>query len=162
MIYGSIPPISNGNYGTIDPSQFGRTGSAYTNPDYVNLFYAQTFSNNLDILFGDKETKDSAVFGGSSLFNSMPNASSPLFGGLGGLNVPSDIGGQSTLTSGVSPYMELIAKSNLIGKTVDAINPVTRQPFSGKVDAVSVENGVLLIDIGGIKVTPEYLVKVQE
>jgi len=58
--------------------------------------------------------------------------------------------------------MELIARSNLIGKTVEAINPLTREKFTGKVDAVLVENGILLIDIGGTKVTPEYLIKVTE
>lgn len=162
MVYGPIPPISGGNYGTIDPTQFGRTGSIHTNPDFASLFFAQTFTNNFDILFGDEERRDSSIFGGASLYNTIPNTASPLFGGLGGLTTPSDIGGQATLTSGISPYMELIARSNLIGKTVEAINPLTRETFTGKVDAVLVENGILLIDIAGTKVTPEYLVKVTE
>ena len=160
MVYGRVPPISGGNTGTIDISQFDRTGSPYTNPDFLRLLNEQMFVQNFDILFGDEERRDSSIFGGGNVSSIAPSSASPMFGGLTGAQLPSDIGGQSTLFNGVSPQFELIARSNLIGKNVEAINPATKQKFTGEVKSVILERGMLLIDIDGIKVPAENLLKV--
>lgn len=160
MVYGQVPPIRGGNTGTIDTSQFGRTGSPYTNPDFLKLLNEQMFVQNFDILFGDEEQRDSSIFGGGNVSNLAPSSSSPMFGGLTGAQMPSDLGGQTTFFNGVSPQFELIARANLIGKTVEAINPVTKQKFSGEVKSVILDGGILLIDIDGIKVPAENLLKV--
>ncbi|KAF0133323.1 MAG: hypothetical protein FD145_1341 [Candidatus Saganbacteria bacterium] len=150
---------SYGNTGTIDVSKFSRTGSPYTDPNSFALMLAQNM-NDFDILFGDEEKKDSSTFGSSSLFSSSPSSVSPYFGGLTGVDIPSDIGGQNTFFTGVSPAYEMIARSNLIGKTVEAVNPSTGQKFSGKVESVSVDGGILLINVGGTLLPPENLVSV--
>jgi len=161
MAYGQrVPPIYGGDTGTIDISQFERTGSPYTNPDFLRLLNEQMFIQNFDILFGDEERRDSTIFGGASVMNMVPSSASPMFGGLTGVQMPSDIAGQTTFFSGISPQLELIARSNLIGKTVEAIDPITKQRFTGEVKSIILERGILLIDIDGVKVPPENLLKV--
>ncbi|MFA4966693.1 MAG: hypothetical protein WC624_00515 [Candidatus Margulisiibacteriota bacterium] len=149
-----------GNTGTIDITKFSRTGSATTNTDNFALMLAQNM-NAFDILYGDDQSRDDSIFG-SSVFGTAPSSTSSIFGNVTGVNFPSDIGGVSTGYTGVSPAVEMIARSNLIGKTVDAIDPSTRQQFSGKVESVSVQGGILLINVGGISVPPENLLTVSE
>jgi len=164
MVYSpsSLPPLSNINRGTIDPTQFGRTGSAYTNPDFLKLYMAQLDKQAFDTLYGDEGLNNSIFGDTNSVFNTVPSSTDPLFGGSGGsASLPSDIGGATTSSSG-SQYLELIARSNLVGKMAEAINPSTNKTFSGKINSVSVENGILLIDVGGVKITPEYLVKITQ
>jgi len=145
-----------GNTGTIDTTKYSRTGSPYTNPDTFALMLAQNLTNNIDILFGDETTSNNSIFGSSTNFGSgSSNAFSSAFG--------TDFSGLPTSgITGVSPAMEMITRSNLIGKTVEAINPSTGQKFSGKVESVSVEGGILLINVGGTPVPPENLIKVTE
>ena len=150
-----------GNTGSIDTSKFSRTGSPYSNPDSFALMLAQNLNSSFDVLFGDEESKNSAVFGDTNIFGaSSSNASSYL--GDFGVNYMSDLGGQTSGITGVSPALEMIARSNLIGKNVEAVNPATGKQFSGKVESVDVEGGVLLINVGGTSVPPENLVKVAE
>lgn len=156
---------SRGNIGTIDVSKFSRSGSPYTNPDLFKLMLAQMIggsASDFDTLFGDNEASDTSLFGGTSFFGQTPSSTSPLFNGINGVSFPSDIGGQNIFNSGVSPAIELIARSNLIGKTVSAVDPATQQTISGKVSGVSVEGGIVLINVGGTKVPPENLVSVVE
>lgn len=56
----------------------------------------------------------------------------------------------------------MITRSNLIGKTVEALLPGTKQTFTGKVESVNVNGGTLLINVGGTNVPPENLIKVTE
>lgn len=161
MVYSPIVPLSNTDRGTIDPTQFSRTGSPYTNPDFFKLYMAQLDQKSFDTLFAE-EGMNNSIFGDSnSIFGTVPSSTDTLFGGTGGATLPSDIGGGLSTTGG-SQYMELIARSNLVGKIVEAINPQTKQKFTGKVDSVLVDNGILLIEVGGVKVPPEYLVKITQ
>ncbi len=150
-----------GNTGTLDISKFSRTGSAYTNTDTFQVFLQQNMQNDFDILFGDEQTNANAsVLGENSIFNSSPNSNSPFYGGnISNSSYPSDLAGL-TNSSGVSPALEMIARANLIGKNVDAIDPTTRKTFSGKVQSVSVEGGIILINVDGVSVPPENLLKV--
>jgi hypothetical protein len=144
-----------GNTGTIDISKFTRTGSPYTNPDNFALLLAQNMSA-FDILFGDENTSNNSIFGESSNFGSTSSIyQSSAFGNAFSGAANMDI-------TGVSPALEMIARSNLIGKTVEAVNPTTGKQFSGKVESVSVEGGILLINVGGTPVPPENLIKVTE
>lgn len=161
MPSGFIPPLTNTNRGTIDPSQYGRTGSPYTNPDFLRLYLAQLDQQAYTTLFGDEDQLNNQIFGDSSVFGTAPSSTSNLFGGMGSATLPSDISSGLSNTGG-SQYLELIARSNLVGKTVQAVNPATKQMFTGKVDSVSVANGILLLSIGGINVPPENLIKVME
>ncbi len=158
-----VPAITNSNYGTIDPSQFSRTGSAYSNPDFLKLYLAQLDQQTFSTLF-DENGAENSIFGDSSnIFGSTPSSTSSIFGGTGNTALPTDLGGALSATdTGNSQYLELIARSNLIGKTVQALNPSTKQVFTGKVTSVSVDNGILLIEVNGIKVPPENLLKVME
>jgi hypothetical protein len=150
-----------GNTGTIDISKFSRTGSPYTNSDSFALMLAQNLNSNFDILFGNEESKNSSVFGNTNAFGASSANTSSYLGDFG-INYLSDIGGQTSTTTGLSPALEMIARSNLIGKTVEAINPTTRKHFDGKVESVSVQGGILLINVDGIAVPPENLVQVKE
>jgi len=156
--YGRVPPIYGGNTGTVDVSQYGRTGSATTNPDFFRLYTEQLFTQNFDVLFGDEGVNNS-VFGDTGIFGTMPSDTSSLFGGADQTTLPSDVSGLSTQTGG-NQYLELIARSNLVGKKVEAINPLTKQKFTGTVKDISLERGILLINIDGIQVPPENLLKV--
>jgi len=156
--YGQVSPVAGSRTGTVDPSQFSQTGSPYTNPDFLRLYIAQIEAQSFDTLFGE-EGMNNSIFGDSNMFGSLPSTTSPLFGGMGEAMLPSDIAG-ATSTTGGSQYMELIARSNLVGKTVEAVDPRTGKTISGKVTSVFVENGILLIDIEGTKVPPENLTKV--
>ena len=162
MVYEPIPPLTDTKYGTIDPTQFNRTGSAYTNPNFLQLYMAQLDKQAFDTLFGE-EGMNNSIFGdsNSNIFGTTPSSTDPLFGGTGGSTLPSDIAGSLTSTSG-SQYMQMIMQSGLIGRTVQAMNPQTKKMFTGKVKGVSVENGILLLDVDGIKITPEYLIKITE
>ncbi len=144
-----------GNTGTLDISKFTRTGSPYTNPNNFALLLAQNMSA-FDILFGDETTSNNSIFGEGTNFGSTSSIyGSSAFG--------SEFSGAANLDiTGVSPALEMIARSNLIGKTVEAVNPTTGKQFSGKVESVSVEGGILLINVGGIPVPPENLIKVTE
>jgi hypothetical protein len=159
MPYGYVPPVSNPGTGTIDPSQFTRTGSPYTNPEFLQLYLAQLEQQSFDILF-DEEGVNNSVFGSSSVFGASPSSISPAFGGMGEATLPSDIAGLGTSAGATPQYFELIARSALIGKMVDAIDPDTGKQFSGEVKSVSIENGQLIIDVSGTKIAPESLVKV--
>ena len=161
MVYSQIPPLSNTNRGTIDPTQFSRTGSPYTNPDFFKLYMAQLDQKSFDTLFAE-EGMNNSIFGDSnSMFGTVPSSTNTLFGGTGGATLPSDIGAGLTATGG-SQYLEMIARSNLVGKMAEAINPQTNQKFTGRVNSVMVENGMLLIDVGGVKIPPENLVKITQ
>lgn len=161
MSYSPIPPVSfpsTGNSGTIDINQFSRTGSLYTSTDQFKLMMAQNFSSSFDILLGTEEKAQDSIFGTGNIGGT---SSSSLFSGLSSA-LPSDIAGQNMLTNSITPQVQLVALSYLPGKTVTAFNPLTSETITGKVNNVSIDNGILLIDIAGTKVPPEYLTTVAE
>ncbi|MCX5750888.1 MAG: hypothetical protein NT099_04375 [Candidatus Saganbacteria bacterium] len=159
----SIPPTvtfgKDGNIGTTDPSKFSRTGSAYSTDPNLFIYELKKAMNTdaLDILFGDEETRSNSVFGsGSALGGNTSSASDPF----------SDLTGQNSFDNSLAPQIEMIARSNLIGKTVSAINPSTKSKIEGKVESISVTNGTLLfnLNVNGtiIKVPSENLLSVSE
>ncbi len=159
-----IPPLRDVNRGTINPTQYGRTGTAYTDPNTFKLYMAQQNQNNVNILFGDEEQFNNSIFGDTSVFGATPSSTSTLFGGVGSATLPSDLAGLSS-TGGIasgSQYFELIAKSYLIGKTVEAVDPNTHKTFTGKVISVHKENEILKINVGGVDVLPENIIKVSQ
>lgn len=158
-----IPPLTNTNHGTLDPSLFTRTGSAYTDPSFLKLYMAQLDQQSFDTLFGD-EGLNNSIFGSdsSNVFATSPSSTSDLFGGTGSANLPSDIAGGNLSQIGGSQYLEMVAKSNLIGKTVSAVDPATKQQFTGKVESVSLDNGVLLLTVGGKKVPIESILSISQ
>jgi hypothetical protein len=171
MVYRPIPSVTFGRYGntgTIDVSQFSRTGSVYSDPDLFAVALQKSMNSNaLSILFGDEQSEGNAIFGSSSFSGGDGTISDPLASMTTGTTYPSDLLGQNLYANTVSPQIEMIARSNLIGKTVTAINPVTKSRFSGDVKSISLNNGVLLIaivDTSGksINVTPENLLSVSE
>jgi|GEM_PF-1577039 len=165
MAYYSAQPLTNTRYGTIDPSQYGRTGSPYTDPDFLKLYIAQLDQQSFDILFGE-EGMNNSIFGDSSVFGAAPSSTSSLFGGAGSAMMPTDISGAGTNING-SQYFALIAQANLIGKTVTAYDSQTGKEFSGEVASVSVERGSLQINIRKesgevVSVPPERLIDISK
>ncbi len=150
-----------GNTGTIDTSSFSRTGSAFTDPQLFELTLQQMINKSAQTLLSPSdETAEDDPFSAFSFSNS---SSSSLFTGIGGVNMPSDLTGGNILSTSQSLTMQMIARSGLIGKTVTATDPEnTSQTISGKVEGVSVDKGILLVNVGGIEVPPEYLLSVAE
>ncbi len=158
MIYGRIPALSNTNRGTLNPdiysSATGTSGIPVNNPDFLRLFIAQMSSPNLDSLFGNEEN-DTSIFGGFGI----PSSTSDLFGGFS-TGIPStSFFGQNSLYSGFSPQLELAIWSNLVGKTVEVINPQTQEMTSGKVQSIVLQNGQVMLDVDGLLVPTNNLLK---
>lgn len=119
----------------ISLSQFTQNSALYSNPDLFRLMLAQKIGGSpedFDILFGENKKDEDSLFGSSSIYNPIPNT------------------------------MEMIARANLIGKKVQAVNPENGEIFDGKVESVSQEAGTLLINVGGINIPPENLVTIKE
>jgi len=161
------PAVNFGKYGdtgTLDITKFSRTGSAYTNPDTFQVMLQQNMQSDFDILFGnDDENNNASVLGENNIFSSTPSSNSPYFGGTGsGSTLPSDLAGLSNYSSGTSTAVEMLARANLIGKTVEAVDPSTKQTITGKVMSISAKNGQILIDVAGHDIPPENLLKVTQ
>lgn len=130
----------------------------------TSLSDAQTFQLML------QQNMNKMISGMDSLFESNSDnnsSSSDSFFGSSGDFLSSVTGSTQTSDSGIygsgantSPILEMIARSNLIGKTVEATDPSTGQTISGKVNSVFYENNILLFDVGGKKIPPENLLKV--
>jgi hypothetical protein len=152
-----------GNTGTIDPTKYSRTGAANTDPGLFQLMLAQSMNNNaFNILFGnDEDSNNTSIFGSN---NTAFGSSSSVFGedilGNSSASLSSNI--SNNLSGGTSPALEMIARSGLIGKTVEAVRPGSKETFKGKVESVSVASGILLINVGGVNVPAENLIKVEE
>jgi len=155
-----------GNSGTVDVSQFSRTGTATTNPDLFAVILAQSQNTSFsNILFGDSEDAYNSIFGSNSSSSGFDTSDTSLFGGVGS-NLPAElsgVGGANTAYNNNPAYIELIARSNLVGKTVTYYDPSnTKDTKSGTVNSVSVDNGILQINVSGTAITPEYLKSVTE
>ena len=157
------PPVSAilgqyGNSGTIDVSQFDRTGSAYTNtdPNAFALMLEQAKSTIItNNLFGDEDDAQEAIFGTSSFYPS--SQSSGLFGNQSYL--PAELvgaAGGSSVNATSPQYVALIARSNLLGKSVTAYDS-SNNLIEGTVNRVTVDNGNVLIQVGDTYVPAENL-----
>jgi hypothetical protein len=118
-----------------------------------------------NILFGESDTAFNSVFGSDTTSNGVASGNSSLFGGSSTSSFPSDlsgIAGQMTAYSGTPKYLELIARSNLVGKTITYYNPTnTKETLEGVVQSVAIDNGILQISLGTTTITPEYLKSVK-
>ena len=91
------------------------------------------------LLFGDNSTADDYTFGGTDMFSNYSNS---LFGGGSSSISPTDFTGTNPFSAAQSPnYLQLIIRSNLIGKTVSAVNPATQRQVSGTAKSVQIDNG---------------------
>ena len=151
-----------GNSGTLDISAYSRTGTALTDPNLAQVSFAQTLNQSIaNILFGEDDEAMSSVFGGSSALGSTSDQAA-LFGGASSPTELSALMGQQSSLNTSPAYLELIARSNLIDKTVTYYNPSnTKETLSGTVQNISVENGILKINVDGATITPEYLKSVE-
>ncbi len=88
----------------------------------------------------DDDKNDSGIFSNNIFSNQTPNA----FGGN---------------TNNNAVYTDLIARSGLIGKTVEAVDPSDGSLFSGVVSGVSIDSksNEILIRVGDKDVLPQYL-----
>lgn len=159
------PQVSFGKYGNtgmLDPNSFSRTGTVYSgDTDSFQILLQQNINNAFNILFDDNNDNNSdTTF--SSIFPNQTTTSSLFGGSLDTGDITTNISGQSSLFSEVNPALEMIARSNLIGKNVEAFDTATNQTFTGIVKSVQLEGGVLLIEVGDKKVPPEYLIKISE
>jgi len=148
----SVTPVIPLNYSKTQ----GTTGS-------TSLSDAQTFQLML------QQNMNKMISGMDSIFSSgsdNDNSSDSIFGSsddyLSSITGSTQTSGSGIYGSGVnsSPILEMISRSNLVGKTVEATDPNTGQVISGKVNSVFYENNILLFDVGGKKIPPENLLKV--
>jgi len=132
--------------------------SSSSNADMFRLLMQQNMNNmmsSFNPLFSNEEEDSSSSFFGSA-GNFLPSSD---------LNTGINSYGQFTdqaSTANNSIILEMIARSNLIGKTVEAVDPQTGQTITGKVQSVTYEGSLLLFDVGGKLIPPENLRKVSE
>ncbi|MCX5749096.1 MAG: hypothetical protein NTZ10_02460 [Candidatus Saganbacteria bacterium] len=121
--------------------------------DFMKILIAQMSSPDLSSLFGSNSNDQS-----SSIFGSSTNS---LFGSDTSL-LTQALGGQSTSGIGLPtiPQMELTVWSNLIGKTVDYLDPATGAAASGAVKSVVLENDATMLDLGDRTIKPSIITKV--
>jgi len=148
------------NYSNSKSSAYGASSSSLSDADTFRLLMQQNLNNmisSFNPLFSSEEEEE--------------NSSSSFFGSAGNFLPSSD------LNTGTNPYgqftnqasttnnpiiLEMISRSNLIGKTVEAIDPQTGQTITGKVQSVTYEGSLLLFDVGGKLIPPENLRRVSE
>ena len=134
--------------------------------DFTRILLAQMASPDLSSLFNSNNDDEN----NSNPFGSGYSSSS-LFGNLSSLLPPQLMAGSGSSLGGVSsqlmnayslgavPSMQLSLWSNLIGKTVEATDPLTGKSVSGKVASVVMQNGSAMLDIGSL-IDPAAVTKV--
>lgn len=148
----SVAPVIPRNYSN-NLSSAGST--SLSDAQMFQLMLQQNLNkmiSSTDSMFSsssDDDNSSDSFFGGASDYLSSVSGSTQ--------TSSSSIYGSGTNSS---PILEMIARSNLIGKTVEATDPSTGQVISGKVNSVFYENNILLFDVGGKKIPPENLLKV--
>ena len=143
--YGAIPAITT-------PTTLGGYSSQSSpaiSPDFARLLMAQMSMPDLSSLFSTSGEEKTSPFG----------TTSDIFSTLGGST--SALTGASNLWSGLSPQMELSIWSNLIGKTIEALEVRTGEKIEGKVKSVLLQNGVVYLDVDGTLIPPQNLTKVK-
>ena len=129
-------------------------------PQFVTLLMNQMADNNLNsILFGSQDTSGSGAgfdeLGASGLVPSNVPTSSSMNG--------SDVfAASSTGLTGITPQMELSVYSQLIGKTVTAVNPLDQKKITDKVTSVQMQNGQVVLNLNGVLVATANVVSIQK
>jgi hypothetical protein len=128
--------------------------SGNLDPKFAVMLLNQMSTNNVDsILLGNvnaNEPSSNIDFGVSSLTpNNIP----------GTTNINDTFG--TSAFSTVNPQFELSVYSSLIGKTVTAMNPVSGKQITDKVKSVLLQNGKVMLDVNGVSVPPENLLRIQ-
>ena len=131
--------LSSGNI--IDPYAIATSKNGPSNPELFKLYLAASMTN-VDALFGDNNDDNSN------------DAYSTLF--------PTQQTANSLFSSSASVCQEMLTRSNLIGKTVEILDPESNKIITGKVTGVTVESGKLLILVNGKSLPPENLVTIKE
>ena len=163
MADSSISPVTSNNT-NFDPltavSSLNNTQIAASltsgniDPKFAVMLLNQMTSNNVNsILFGNDQQAASSDYLGTDMFNTT-SALSPNFIGGG----TQDIFGQTSL---VSPQYEMSVYSSLIGKTITALNPETGQQITDKVTGVLLQNGKVVLDVNGVIIPTENLLKIK-
>lgn len=161
MVNGPISAISsstaakvNFNQNTFsDNNQIASTLTAgNVDPKFAKMLLQQMASNSVNtILFGNQDTTGASDSGDLDVFGTQST----------GTQSNSDILGQTSAFSGVSPQFEMSVYSSLIGKTVTAKNPLSSEQITGKVLNVQLQNNKAVLNINGTLVPTENLLKVQ-
>lgn len=168
MAQAPIPAIADTSR-SIDPTQLSILNNNLNNnqitaalvsgkmdPKFATILLNQMNSNNVDsILFGD-QTNDQTT--GTDMFGMQ----GMIPGNLQGTNTMNntDVFGASSF-SNFNPQFEMSIYSTLIGKTVTAVNPLTGKEITEKVTSVKVQNGKVSLDLNGVTVPTENLIRVQ-
>lgn len=126
----------------LDPYKIISSGQT-VDPELFKLYLTASMTN-LDALFGEEKEDKDDIFNTNSLF-SNPYSQSP-----------------TEISSSTSVFNEMIARANLIGKTVDAYDPETGNIFTGRVSSVTVDGGKVAIVVGEKKIPPENLISIKE
>lgn len=129
------------------------TRTSVTSTDFMKILLAQMSSPDLSSLFGGNNNENSSSVFGTSMDSLFGSNTSLLTQALSGQ-------GSSALGPFTTPQMELSVWSNLIGKTVDSIDPVTGAKVSGTVQSVLLDNNSTVLDIGSTTIKPSTITKV--
>ncbi len=139
--------LFNSQSSGIDPYKIA-SGEQYVDPELFKLYLTTSMTNMDRILTqdnSDTSTDNSTDFPITDFtYNSMQQ------------NSPSSV------SPSYSIYEQMIAKSNLIGKSVEAKDPETGSILTGKVSGITVESGKLEVLVNGKKIPPENLISVKE
>jgi len=162
----AVDPVStiSGSSGTIDPTSALALNnnqisallvSGNLDPKFATLLLSQMSTNNTNsILFGGAQEGETAdIFGmqglvPDNLLGTTSTSNTDIFGG-GAFN-------------NTSPQFELSVYSSLIGKTAKATNPMTGLQIEGVVKSVSLQNGVVMLEINGINIPTANLLSIKQ
>ena len=121
-------------------------------PKFASMLLSQMYNNNVNsILFGSEDTTGASSSGSIDIFGSQSTTSSSTFNPLE----------QAGTNPAVSPQYQMSVYSSLIGKTVTATKPNSSEQITGKVTSVQLQNGLIVLNVGGIQVPTGNLIKIQ-
>lgn len=153
---GTVLPINTFNSGASQGASMGT--QSIDSQGFMKILLSQMSSPDLGSLFTDENSGSagSSFFGGSS-------STSALSGLMGGNNLSGLTG--SSANSGLlsalsSPQMELSIFSNLIGKTIEAIDAVSGAAIKGTVKSVVILDGKTQLEVDSKFVLPSTITKV--
>ncbi len=125
--------------------------SGNIDPKFASMLLSQMYNNNVNsILFGSEDTTGSSSTGNIDIFNATSSPSSNF-----------NVLGQTADYSGISPQYQMSVYSSLIGKTITATQPTTNKQITGKVTSVQLQNGQVVLNIGGAMIPTANILKIQ-
>jgi hypothetical protein len=125
--------------------------SGNIDPKFASLLLSQMYNNNVNtILFGSEDTTGSSSTGNIDIFDSAAAPSSNF-----------NVLGQTADNSGISPQYQMSVYSSLIGKTITATQPLTNGQITGKVTAIQLQNGQVMLNVSGTLVPTTNILKIQ-